>query len=102
MKFILKWLNILDVSSEKAIKLPVQQVHIGKSRIISAENYLSISDKVAYGRSELYYHADTTVTGGNCCILQYTGNSVMYHHIVTTMKLSKAYQYNMQKLFGSH
>ena len=26
-----------------------------------------------YGRSELYYHADTTVAGANCCILQYTG-----------------------------
>ena len=32
-----------------------------------------MSDNVVYGRSELYYHADTTVAGANCCILQYTG-----------------------------
>ena len=34
-----------------------------------------------------------------CSILD---NSVIYHHIVMTMKLSKAYKYYMQKLLGSH
>ena len=34
-----------------------------------------------------------------CSILE---NSVMYHNITKTMKLSKAYQYYAQKLLGSH
>ena len=72
MNFIVKWLNILDVSSGKAIKLSVQQVHTGQRRIISAAKYLSRSDKVVYGRSELDYHDDTTVTYANCCIFYYT------------------------------
>ena len=68
-----KWLNILDVSSGKAIKLSVQKVHARKRCINSEANYSSMSDKVLYGISELGYHADTTVAGYNCCILQYTG-----------------------------
>ena len=61
MKLIVKWINILYVSSGKAIKLSVQQVHTGKSHIISAAKYLSGSDKVVYDRSELDCHADITV-----------------------------------------
>ena len=53
------------------IKLSVQQVHSGQRRIISALKDLSRSDKRVYNRSKLYYHADTTVTESNCCILQY-------------------------------
>ena len=51
----------------------MQQVYKGKRRIISAAKDLSGSDKVVYGRSELDSHADTTVTGDNFCVLQYTG-----------------------------
>ena len=61
MKFIVRWLDILGVSGGKAIKLSVQQVHTGQCRIISAAKYLSGSDKVVYGRSELDCHADITV-----------------------------------------
>ena len=73
MKLIVKWLNILDVSSREAIKFSVKQVHTGQTQIISAAQYLSRSDKVVYGRSELDSNADTTVAGSNCCILQYNG-----------------------------
>ena len=73
MKLIVKWLNILDVSSGKAIKFSVQQLHTRKIRIISLAKYSSRSDKVMHVRSELYYHADTIVTEANFCILQYTG-----------------------------
>ena len=66
MKFIVKWINILDVGSEKAIKLSVQQVHTGQSRIISAAKKLSRLDMVVYGRSELDSNTDTTVVGANC------------------------------------
>ena len=73
MKLIVKWINILYVSSGKAIKLSVQQVHTGKSHIISAAKYLSSLDKVVHGRSELDSHSDTTVAGANSCLFQYTG-----------------------------
>ena len=73
MKLIVKWMIILDVSSGNAIKMSVQQLHTRQRRIVSEANYLSSSDKVVYGRSELDYHSDTTVAGFNCCILQYTG-----------------------------
>ena len=73
MKLIVKWLNILDVSSGSAIKLSVKQVHTGQHSIISAAKDLSMSEKVVYGRSELDSHADNTVAGASCCILQYTG-----------------------------
>ena len=73
MKLILKWLNILYVSSGKAIKLSVQKVHTGQSRIISAAKNSPMSEKVVYGIIELDYHADTTVTGANWFILKYTG-----------------------------
>ena len=73
MKLIVKWFNILDVSSGNAIKLSVQQVNSGQRRNTSSEKDTSRSYKVVYGRSELDSHADTTVTGANCCILQYTG-----------------------------
>ena len=63
----------MDVSSGKAIKLSMQQVHTRQRRIVSEANDLSSSDKVVYGRSELDYHSDTTVAGFNCCTLQYTG-----------------------------
>ena len=80
------------LSSGKAIKLSVHKLYTEQRRIILAEKYLSMSYKVVYGRSGMDYHADITVTGPNCCILQYTGKSVIYHHILMTIKLSKAYQ----------
>ena len=92
MKLIVKWINILDVSSGKAIKFSVQKVHTGQRHIISASKYYSRSEKVVYGRSDLESHADTTVAGASFCIFQYTVNIVMYHRIVTTMKISNAYQ----------
>ena len=73
MNLIVKWLNILDVGNGKVIKLPVQKVHRGQRHIISSENDLSKSEKVVYGKGELDSHADNTVTGARCCILQYTG-----------------------------
>ena len=73
MKLIIKWLNILDVSSGNAIKLSVHQVHTGQHRIISSSKYLPRPDKVVNDRNELDYHANITVTGANICILLYTG-----------------------------
>ena len=73
MKIIVKRSNVLDVSSGKAIKLSVQQVHTGQRHIISAAEDLLRSDKIVYGKSELNYHTDTTVSGANFCILQYNG-----------------------------
>ena len=73
MKIIVKWFNILDVSSRNTIKLSVQQVHAGQRHIISSEKYSSRSDKVVYGISDLDSHADTTFAGANCYILHYTG-----------------------------
>ena len=73
MKLIVKWLNILDVSRGKTIKLSVQKFRAGQRRIISSAKDLSRSDKVLYGRNELDYHTGTTVAGDNWCILQYTG-----------------------------
>ena len=72
MNTIVKWLNIFDVSSGNAIKVSVRILYSGKLRIISASMYLLSSDKVVYGRSDLDYHAYTTVAGENLCILQYT------------------------------
>ena len=80
----------------------MQQVHLGQRRIISAAKYPSRLDKVMYGRRELDSNADITVAWVNYCIFQYTRNSVVYHHIVMIMKLSKLYEYYMQKLLGSH
>ena len=73
MKFIVNGLNILDVSSGKGIKLSVQKLQQGQRRMVSAAKYSSRSYKVVYGRIDLDYHADTTVAGSNCCILNYTG-----------------------------
>ena len=73
MKIIVQWLNILDVSIGKAIKLSVHQFYTGKSHIISAANDSSRSYKVVYGISELDSHTDTTVAGYNCFLFQYTG-----------------------------
>ena len=92
MRLILIWFKILDVSSQKAIKFSVQQVYSGKRRIISKTKYPSRSEKVVGGRSELDSQSDTTVEGDNYSIMEYTGNSVMYHHIVTNIKLSNEYQ----------
>ena len=61
MKLILKWLNILDVSIGKAIRLSVQQVHTGKQRILSAAKDFTSSDKFMYGKKELDLQDDTTV-----------------------------------------
>ena len=63
----------MDVSSGKATKFSVQKVDSGQHRIISAENDLSMLDKVVYGRSELDSHDDNSVAGANCYILQYNG-----------------------------
>ena len=90
MKLILKWLNILYVSSGKAIKLSVQKVHTGQSHIISAANNSPRSEKVVYGRIELDYHADTTVTGANWFILKYTGKQcevLPYHDDYEAIKV---------------
>ena len=65
MKLIVIWINNLDFSSGKKIKLSVQQVHSGQHHIISEAEYSSSSEKVVYGRSELDSQADTTVTGAN-------------------------------------
>ena len=73
MKLILKWFDILDVSSGKVIELPVQKVHKGKCRIISETKDFSCSDKFMYGKRELGSHSDTTVAGANFCKFQYTG-----------------------------
>ena len=72
MKLIVKWINIFDVSIGKGIKLSVQQVCSGKRRTISSARDSSKSNKVVYDRSDWYYTADTTDTGSNCYILQYT------------------------------
>ena len=73
MKLIVIWLNILDVSSRKDVKLSVQKFHSGQRCIIASEKYLSRSENVVYSRSDLDYHSDTTVAGANFYILQYTG-----------------------------
>ena len=73
MKPVLIGINILDVSIGKTIKLSVQKVQPRKRRIISAEKYLSGSDKLVYVIIKFDSHSDTTFTGANCCILQYTG-----------------------------
>ena len=73
MKIIVEWLNILDISSGKVIKFLAQKFHTGQHHIISAAKYLSRSEKVVYGSSELDSNPYTTVSGDNCCILQYTG-----------------------------
>ena len=65
MKIIVIWLTVLDVSSGKNIKLLVHQVKPGQQLTISAAEYLSRSEKVVYGKSDLDSHADTTVTGSN-------------------------------------
>ena len=73
MKLIIKWINILDVSSGNATKCLVQQVHTRQRGIISEAEYSSRPDKVVYGLSELDYNSDTIVAGANLCILHYTG-----------------------------
>ena len=73
MKIIVKWPNILDVSSGNVIKFSVQKVHTMQRCIISESENLSGSDKVVYFRSEFYSHADTAVAGANFFIIQYTG-----------------------------
>ena len=71
MKIIVKWPNILNTISGMALKLSVQQVYSGQNRIISAEDYLSSSEKVVYGRNELDSNDDNKVIQPNCCIFLY-------------------------------
>ena len=69
MNLIVKWLNILDISSGKVIKLTVQKLYSGQHHIITAAKDSSRSDKVVYGRIELDLYTDTTIAVANSCIL---------------------------------
>ena len=92
MNLIVKWLNILDVGSGKVVKLPVQKVHTGQRHIISSEKDLSKSEKLCMVEASWILTLRTQLQELVAVYFNILENSVIYHHIVTTTKLSKEYQ----------